>query len=130
MTREIDREIAEKVMGWKLGKPEWCHGPMMHGGSFIRFWLDKDGQYAKHGATIFSEQWNPSTDIFAAWQVVEKMREKGRHFLFMMSHESGLSIASFYLGPHDRNDLSATEEFDKASLAICRAALKAVENKQ
>jgi hypothetical protein len=67
-----------------------------------------------------------STEIAAAWQIVQRMHDKGRHFLLMSTHESGLSIASFYLGPHDRADSSATEALENTPLAICRAALKAL----
>jgi hypothetical protein len=56
------------------------------------------------------------------------MREKGFHFLLMVSHDPGLAIASFYPGTKDRADLwSCTETHDKVALAICRAALRAVE---
>ena len=69
-----------------------------------------------------------SSDIDAAFLVVSKMREKGFHFLLMVSHDPGLAIASFYPGTKDRADLwSCTETHDKVALAICRAALRAVE---
>ena len=120
---ELDRMVAEKVMCWKLGESEWCHGPMTHGGSFMRFWLDRDGQYAKHGATIFSEKWNPSSDISAAWQVVEKLISDGWHFNISFK---GHWVASIYNESEVRAFYGHAET---APSAISRAALKAVEGK-
>jgi hypothetical protein len=71
-----------------------------------------------------SVEWNPLGSIADAWMLVERMREKGRHCLILRSYESGLTVASFYLGPHDRSDLSATDM--SAPRAITLAALRAI----
>ena len=136
--RELDALIVEKVMGWA-----WFRHTCIAGGK--RYWARSlfipdhnvepfDGGYGIENVPAVGDETvaimnapNYSTDIAAAWQVVEKMRERGWHFLLMVSHESGMAIASFYLGPHDRSDLSATEEWQNAPRAICRAALKAME---
>jgi hypothetical protein len=66
-----------------------------------------------------------STDVAAAWQVVERMRARG--FALELHYEFGWSrqwVADF------SNDgwLSTGEQLgDTAPLAICRAALAAVE---
>lgn len=52
--RELDALVAEKVMGWRLqGQSYWlCGDDVVHDVLF----------------------WNPSTDMYAAWEVVEKMQ--------------------------------------------------------
>jgi Phage ABA sandwich domain len=114
--RKFDCLVARHVMGY----------------SDIRF-SESDGELRGKSNRImggYSKVPRFSRDIEAAWQVVTKMRAAGRHFLLLATLESGLSIASFYFGPHDRSDLSATEPFDETPLAICRAALKALEVKE
>jgi len=61
--REIDRLVAEKVMGWE---------PVYDDGDIISF-------ITEYGTLLFFSdddecEWNPSTDIRDAWQVVEKMK--------------------------------------------------------
>lgn len=64
-----------------------------------------------------------STDISAAWQVVEKLRETwaielhGREGVWNCLVEEGDEVTAHFI---------ATAEADTASLAICLAALKAV----
>lgn len=65
MSREIDAEVAEKVMGMT----RCCVGC---DGSGRCYMIDTDGSVWLHGGMVF---WSPSTDIAAAWQVVEKMGE-------------------------------------------------------
>lgn len=73
--------------------------------------------------------YSDSLDL-AYTEVVTKMNALGYHMLLMSTHESQLCIASFYLGPHDRIDMSVTEPIDQPALAICRAALKRVSTPQ
>lgn len=94
MGRNLDAQVAEKVMGMKMNGSEL---PII---------------------------WEPSRSIRDAWDVVEKLTRGGFHFLLLKSADSGLSIATFYLGPHDRNDGSRTDV--SAPIAICRAALAAM----
>jgi hypothetical protein len=116
--REIVIALAEKVMGWRI---------IRHDSTGQECGFDyRDDQNRR--CTVYS--WNPRTSIADAWIIVERMRELGFHFLMMVSHESGLAIASFYLGPHDRNDASRTQLHDQAPLAICRAALASIEHRE
>jgi len=103
--RELDALVAEKVMGWK--KVKWL-------GDYD--WRDKDGEQPY---TV--RAWNPSTDIVAAWQVVEKMEE------------IGYSILAHNVIPNSdavvwRVKFSQSETITEftAPLAICLAALRAV----
>jgi len=103
--RELDALVAEKVMGWKK--------------------LNDTGLSWRSPDEGFSNLPYFSTDISAAWQVVEKMRET--RWIEVHSTIDG-EWAAFYtpIGTTDMNQ--AIHEYAKAStapLAICRAALKA-----
>ena len=70
---ELDSLIAEKVMGWhKENRPhDWG------GGDTADFWLTADGK-TPYPTTRWGQvgYFQPSTDIAAAWQVVEKLRKE------------------------------------------------------
>lgn len=118
--RQIDALVAEKVMGW-------------------RYVYDYDTIY-----TIDPDTDKPeivpkySTDIVAAWQVVEKLpydpRPKGERYyecegFTLMKLHDGRWFAGWYEiipyeGSHDMSEYSVVA--DTAPMAICLAALKAV----
>lgn len=109
--RQLDALVAEKVMG-----RGWCQ--LMHENACV------DGKPRKCacGATGFPFEHHPpfSTDIAAAWEVVEKLNLLGRYDL------RG-EAAAWVLG----EDINADEwlvfaEGSSAPHAICIAALKAV----
>lgn len=58
--RELDAIVAEKMMGWE-------YFPAQVTGTFVRlgYFFDPVSGEAHH-------HWSPSTDISAAWEVVEK----------------------------------------------------------
>lgn len=58
--RELDAEVAVRVMGWRL-KGCW--------------WEASDG--STQGCTLTDERWRPSVDIADAWRVVEHLRAEG-----------------------------------------------------
>ena len=90
---ELDALVAEKVMGWFVAKGP--HSPTSPPDLIPRY----------------------STDIAAAWEVVEKMIDQGRRFVINNNFSRTMFIADFC----GRDVLEKT-----APLAICRAALKAV----
>ena len=96
---EMDALVAERVMGWTAErKPGLPH-----------LWLPPGH---------FISGWSPSTDISAAWQVVEKMLEK--HEAFHLEYIPDKQwYAMFWFATYFTSA-------DTAPLAICRAALKAV----
>ena len=55
---ELDRLMAERVMGWEY--------------DLLRDAWFKDGE-----GGIWAENWHPSTDIAAAWELIEALRRKG-----------------------------------------------------
>ena len=100
----IDREIAEKIMGWIDPDPVESN-----------MWCDKS-----HFPTSLKSMWHPSTDIKQAFEVVEKMREKGSIFT-LCDQDPGEKPE------WDAQFFSVIATDDTPAMAICLAALKAVE---
>ena len=123
--KDIDKLIAEKVMGWERiegekaisefenqpQKNDWFHRKCI--------WI-KDGQRMACEECGTLPQYTDS--ISDAWQVVEKMIEKG--FDFGIDYDEGW-IADFGLPPDYKQGGQADE--NTAPLAICKAALKSCE---
>ena len=107
--RELDALVAEKVMGCKVyveanGNPRCdCPGANATG----------PRPHASYG--LYASLKRYSTDIAAAWEVVEKMREDG--FLVALYRSAGAWIADTNPG---------YGKSDTAPHAICLAALRAV----
>ena len=125
---ELDRLVAERVMGWTYDEPRW---------------LTSDGKptgWNGDAHRIFS----PSTDIAAAWVVITQAQA----FLLKAGDipgdwvallGSGIDDKPFWsasfgcLDPMDWRDATERDhsdcvhgDADSSPLAICRAALKAV----
>lgn len=96
--REMDAAVAEQVMGWKR-----------NGG----FWQRERQIVAPIGS------WSPSTDIDAAWKVVEKMGET--HSVSVEWFGSAYRVNMTKRG--DSWNWRNNVEHLFAPLAICRAAL-------
>lgn len=120
-SREIDRLVAEKVMGWKL-KKRWPD---------ILVWENIEGEdraadEATERYSVF-EGFRPSTDISDAWEVVEKMKIKTAFSIRDVWDENDnpayLANFSSYDGTRE---IDHTAYAETAPLAICLAALKAV----
>ncbi|HEY8542624.1 MAG TPA: hypothetical protein VIL29_09590 [Pseudothermotoga sp.] len=109
--REIDRLVAEKVMGWE---------PYYDDGDLISFITDA-------GSLFFSDddecEWNPTTTIQHAWQVVEKLIDNGYDFT-IYNHNKEFNVEINI--EEDDKHLWFYGEANSAPLAICLAALKAV----
>jgi len=103
--REINRLVAEKVMDWAQGeyaKDKWYY--------------KKNGQI--HGMAKFVKDWNPSTNIADAMEVLDKFDAyqitkvvRDRYVVQIRNHKAFKSYK------HEEKTLP---------LAICLAALKAV----
>lgn len=112
--QELDALVAKKVMEWTPGIECVSHGQ-------IKVWKDKSGNVATSqedwgpANDITCTRWSPSTDIAAAWQVVEKM-----------GMQCGYSI-------HNREPFAMYGGFSMVAktvpLAICRLALKAIRER-
>jgi hypothetical protein len=125
---EIDRLIAERVMGWFNGddtprgyNPSWSiEKPHLNDGPYYFDWL-------------------PSTDIACAWRVVQHIvtkpcgpaRECPNFELLIEGHSTPLYVAAFairayapdgYLGNHEYHKGESTD----LARAICFASLRLV----
>lgn len=123
--RKLDALVAEKVMGrkWDEARCRICGWPIVD--NQMKGCVKDNCSMRPYPDRHADEPASYSTDLAAAWRVVEQLTASGFHFLLLKSADSKLSIASFYLGPQDRSDESATDS--STTLAICLAALKATE---
>lgn len=91
--REVDALVAEKVMGWTIS----------------------EGFYYGPGERVPANIPRYSTDIAAAWEVVEKMRGA-----------AGFMLVNFAGGGWQADIGDACEHAETAAHAICLAALTGV----
>lgn len=122
--RELDAEIAEKVMGWtnvhKRGGIWWGAFPGL---------VEAEGE----GVTTFVPHF--SWLIESAWLVVEAMRAKG-HSINIECDDSGFVVRVRIFTPDPEwdgggyfsSDKEASVCRDSAPLAICLAALATLES--
>jgi len=98
----IDREMAEKVMGWR-----YSHG---------MYFIDAGTNKAKY---INVSDWHPSTDISQAFQVVEKMGDGVWQLTIKKSFDG------YYVEIRKNRDVaSGWAESDTLEMAICLALLE------
>lgn len=135
---ELDRLIAERVMGWKLeSDPELPRAWLRYDSEQAKWvwagwWaeeppIEKDpdtGEEYVPTAWLLagSKVWSPSRDIAAAWEVVEKLLDHGFSVdLYSRSRGRWEVVLS------DGDTLIvATATAEKPPLAICRVALLAL----
>jgi ABA sandwich protein len=128
--RELDARVAEKVMGLAIltdtdmereAVEVWKEQPQcmefLHGFSGFSAWKSNDGR------RVFVRQkfLSYSSDISAAWRVVEKLRAARGGF--DMGDDLRAGRGPWYCRFHGG---AAYAEAASPPLAICRAALKAV----
>lgn len=117
--REIDRLVAEKVMGWKLRKcfEDDCY--------ITDEWVtDFKNKFNDSVIVIDVDKFNPSTDIQDAWLILQKADD----FVVNKATEGSLGVRSGLAETGDIHCMynGAHAYAKKAPLAICLAALKAV----
>lgn len=122
--REKDALVAEKVMGWLqwTGDGDW-DGP--EDATFFRDWDDGAGVAVYKPSTEEPAfYFSPSTDISAAWEVVEKIKDK--IFGIWWEREPGSKQWSVTLNAVDSYSGAENFEHDRIEMAICLAALRVV----
>ena len=134
--RELDDRVAVSVMGWEVftlsyfgTEDETPRMRELHDW-LTRVGIESVGVYYIDVERDFwrdSDDFQPSTDIAAAWEVVEKVRE---HFNFELD---GDDVWQVWFRPFRMRDgyrvyygIAVSDSGDTAPLAICLAALKAV----
>jgi hypothetical protein len=110
---KIDILIAEKIMGWKDKISD----------HLVRYYETPNGEiFLKNDVSHYS------TDISAAWQVVEKLKREGypNPQLYTIDEDDLWHVAIRTHGDMGYDDTEA----ETAPLAICRAALLAILEKE
>lgn len=109
---EINRLLAEKVMGW------WTLESR-----------PSDSWFADGGGNIMSEPryWNPYDNIAQAMMVADEVIAMGYHFELKYNNYDGKFAWS---AAFEESDTWGFQQINSTSAceAICRAALKVVEN--
>lgn len=120
--RELDALVAEKVMGWAPNYPGgWPHPPKDE--------PNRKRHMAADGTTVIPAY---STDIAAAWEVVEKVGplfgQRSFHLRWapVMKDDDTPWLASWFDINVDHDTGAAHGRGGTAPHAICLAALKAV----
>ena len=110
--RELDRWIAENVMGWNIRETDYDYGQLHSHGTSIYYWCEGIEKRVREGC------WQPTESISDAFQVVEKMND----CLHLSEHgKDGIWAAMFCTYGHE------WVSGETAPLAICLAAKKAIE---
>lgn len=116
--RELDALIAEKVMGWKLDY-EFADSIGAPTVPALRDQYDEWGMLPEF-----------STDISAAWQVVKRLADSGFNVTISRVLDWRDKYECYLVKENWRDDERICKGADTAPLAICLAALKAVEATQ
>ena len=121
----LDKLVAEKVMGWTNRYDHWWKGDDL---DTIAGWSVCEGPDPFLGHDVFA----PSTDIAAAWQVVDRMladkdgkQRKFNLYRFFRRYDHGTKERVTWRLASGAGWCNLLEyvEADTAPLAICRAAL-------
>ena len=121
--RELDVLVAERVMGLKR-LPDVKGLPVFESASGPHLYSDVLAQCGS-----FTLQYDPpptlprySTNIAAAWSVVDVIASHGLRWWFSGPRDDGRWLAA--IREHAATDTVASSEGDALALAICRASLK------
>lgn len=124
--RELDVLVAEQVMGFvRVTDDTSDYNHVRHGNEVLlppgatlhslREWLPRKGQIP-FGYFVTQRY---STDIAAAWRVVERLRDQGYRFALKDQPGTGIRLASFF----NENEYGAMCGDTTDATAICRTAL-------
>lgn len=119
--RELDALVCEKVFGYLVNRPD--SGAEMRAfridGPVVRF------EIHGMGGELTTQIPHYSTDIAAAWEVVEKLTTSTKQW-FEYEQSSVSYFATFRISGAGENDGEWTGNGWSAAEAICRAALRCV----
>jgi hypothetical protein len=119
--REIDVLVAEQIMGWQIETDEPKLKRLQQYFSrdeHPRWWRAPEGGW-------YSDPLSYSSDIAAAWQIVESMNSRGQ-FLFLSQSNEEYDVA--FDEPRTISPDYISEK--SVALAICQAALVVAERAQ
>jgi hypothetical protein len=144
---KLDALVAEKVMGWvdatDWGTPDWQGGDAYPSeffpSEFFKVAHAIEGDSLKIDYVLCHHNlWRPSTSIADAWEVVEKLAadrvrprnsegQPANRFAIEIHPFGGTWWAGWTIEWSGGSDVLTGATADTAPLAICLAALKAVE---
>jgi hypothetical protein len=116
--RETDVLVAEQIMGWQIETDEPKRRKLQElfsGDKARQWWRSSEGGW-------YCDPPSYSSDIVAAWQIVESMNNRGQ-FLFLSQSSEKYKVA--FDEPRGINHDYISEE--NVNLAICKAALVVAE---
>ena len=118
--RELDGLVAQRVMGWsdlkwKDAGHKYDRGTTM---TWPTGWIGK----GPNGECYLGDRF--STDIAAAWKVLEKMHNGEPRFHWSIYSDNICDFSPF--GPNN-SPIYRAPRCESVPLAICRASLKALE---
>jgi hypothetical protein len=119
MSKEIDAQIAEMVMGWT-----WCPGEGQSGCDDSWMLYNSDGE----GIDEYPAGWSPSTDIAAAFEVVDKIVGDQYRYVFRLEQLTGRMAPGRWWAYFDKDAEQFAGHGETAPLAICKAALAALSS--
>jgi hypothetical protein len=123
--RELDALVAEKVMGWREVRLRPSNSSRRSGPDYKGYKPDVVARRRETPCHVPAY----STDIAAAWEVVEAMERRGCLVVTRtrgaISGKPRVEITGTH--PVGRNEWLVHEDADTVPLAICRAALAALE---
>lgn len=142
---DLDALVAEKVMGWRrcedtMGNPMWdtmVPWTTKHGVEGLEPWNPERGVPPTHKISVY--EFRPSTHISCAWMVVHKLKDIGDRFELSYRWSENKSVPEDHPTAYVRiweaifqikkSGASDSAEASTETEAICRAALKALDNK-
>lgn len=128
---ELNALVAENVMGFlETKEPDnfTNHEQMLfwHDEPTGRCLIGEPWRTDSHPDSVWTHQWRkylPSTDIVAAWPVVEKMKSADKHLIITADNRTGKwRVDRFVIG----NEHHIYKFAPTAPLAICLCALASV----
>lgn len=129
--RELDALIAVRVMGIAPADVRVrgeVDTPLVRVWNASPFWR-QDGRHDRYGLTMNADAPPYSTDIAAAWKVVERLKEAGHeiHVTNSWPYNRGSRWMCEVCSGNEAtpNTIWHSAKADTAPLAICRAALSA-----
>jgi len=122
---ELDRLMAERLMGWRV-EQEAVFG--------YSVWEDKAGHERASEDLAGDLDWSPSSDISAAWDIVQAMEDRGWQLLIFSSkganREEEKKWAAVFFRQGLLKHLDHLVTAPSAPLAISRAAYFALREEE
>lgn len=121
--KELDRLVAEKVMGWKLGLESRDDDPSDYPNGFISI---QGIVYIPKGAF---DRWMPSTNIADAWLVGDRIKSLTKcNGKLHCTREPWMSFCKHLTGAWGDKDGFNINFWDVNPESICKASVKAIND--